>query len=186
MRPPRADVNRRIAHTPGVRASPERLVTVRPLAPDDHDWASEALTAGLGGRLQTRRGELIDVLADAGYVASRDGERVGLLTWRPDGPDRVELSALLAIVPRAGVGTALVQALLERAAPSGSREIRVTTTNDNLAALAFYQRLGFRLVALRPGAVDVARRTIKPSIPEFGADGLPLRDELELGLALGA
>ena len=31
------------------------------------------------------------------------------------------------------------------------------TTNDNLAALHFYQRRGFRLADLRPGAVDEAR-----------------------------
>ena len=31
------------------------------------------------------------------------------------------------------------------------------TTNDNLAALRFYQRRGFRLAGLRPGAVDEVR-----------------------------
>jgi hypothetical protein len=35
---------------------------------------------------------------------------------------------------------------------------------------------------LRVGAVDEARRTIKPTIPEVGAYGIPLRDELELVL----
>jgi hypothetical protein len=58
------------------------------------------------------------------------------------------------------------------------------TTNDNLGALAFYQRLGFRLSALRPGAVDEARATLKPEIPATGEEGLPLRDELELSFPL--
>ena len=55
----------------------------------------------------------------------------------------------------------------------------MTTTNDNLDALRFYQRRGFRLTELRPGAVDRAREA-KPAIPELGGYGIPLRDELDL------
>jgi len=58
------------------------------------------------------------------------------------------------------------------------------TTNDNLRALGFYQRRGFRLASLRPGAVDEARRTLKPEIPEIGDDGIPIRDELDLEMDL--
>jgi hypothetical protein len=54
------------------------------------------------------------------------------------------------------------------------------TTNDNLPALRLYQRTGFRLVELRPGAVDQARSR-KPSIPKTGHEGIPIRDELDLG-----
>ncbi len=53
------------------------------------------------------------------------------------------------------------------------------TSNDNLRALRFYQRRGFRLKELRPGAVDEARR-LKPQIPLGGAEGIPMREEIEL------
>jgi hypothetical protein len=56
---------------------------------------------------------------------------------------------------------------------------------DNLDALRFYQRRGFRMAALRSCAVERARK-LKPSIPEFGAYGLPMRDEIDLILNLGA
>jgi hypothetical protein len=49
--------------------------------------------------------------------------------------------------------------------------------------LRFYQRRGYRLAALRPGAVDAARAR-KPSIPRVGDHGLPLRDEIDLALDL--
>jgi hypothetical protein len=62
----------------------------------------------------------------------------------------------------------------------------VVTTNDNLGALRFYQRRGFVLAALRPGAITEARRTLKPEISEIGADGIPIRDELELELPAAA
>jgi hypothetical protein len=57
--------------------------------------------------------------------------------------------------------------------------LRLTTTNDNLDALRFYQRRGFRIMGVRQGAVDDAR-TLKPSIPAVGNYGIPLRDELDL------
>jgi hypothetical protein len=57
------------------------------------------------------------------------------------------------------------------------------TTNDNLDALRFYQRRGLRLVGLAPDAVAASRR-LKPGIPEIGAYGIPLRDELTLELSL--
>jgi hypothetical protein len=67
---------------------------------------------------------------------------------------------------------------------AGLSRIWVVTTNDNLDALRFYQRRGFRLLALRPAAVDAARRSLKPSIGTVGSYGIPLRDELELVLDL--
>jgi len=68
---------------------------------------------------------------------------------------------------------------------TGRRRCRLHTPlgrhhNDNVDALRFYQRRGFRLAALRPGAVDASRATLKPEIPPTGAYGIPLRDELVL------
>jgi ribosomal protein S18 acetylase RimI-like enzyme len=57
--------------------------------------------------------------------------------------------------------------------------VRVTTTNDNLNALRFYQRRGFRIMGVHPGAVNEARR-LKPSIPAIGAYGIPICDEIDL------
>ncbi|HZZ53070.1 MAG TPA: GNAT family N-acetyltransferase, partial [Trebonia sp.] len=61
----------------------------------------------------------------------------------------------------------------------GCQQITLTTTNDNVDALRFYQRRGFRLAALRPGAVDRSRLR-KPEIPRTGDFGIPLRDEIDL------
>jgi hypothetical protein len=52
-------------------------------------------------------------------------------------------------------------------------------------ALRFYQRRGFRLAALHPGAVDDSRTRLKPEIPELGDYGIPIRDELELEQEIG-
>jgi GNAT superfamily N-acetyltransferase len=148
------------------------------MRPGDIVAAERLLEEGLGGRLQARRGELIDVLDRPGLVAEVDGALIGILTFDPQ-PDECELVALIAANRGSGIGSALVAALTERVP---DRPIWVVTTNDNLDALRFYQRRGFRLRALRAGAVDEARRTIKPQIAEVGDHGIPLRDELELVL----
>jgi GNAT superfamily N-acetyltransferase len=93
-----------------------------------------------------------------------------------------ELVALNAFVAGEGVGAALLDALPGHLGPGFTR-VRVGTTNDNTDALRFYQRRGYRLAALRPGAVDAARQR-KPSIPRIGDHGLPIRDEIDLVLDL--
>jgi mannose-6-phosphate isomerase-like protein (cupin superfamily) len=139
------------------------------------------LERDFGGRLQVRRGAAIDVLALPGFVAEEGGRPVGLLTYRRAGAE-CELAFLAAVERRRGVGTALLRALVEEV--GGGARIWVVTTNDNLDALRFYQRRGFTLCAVRPGAVDEARRRLKPQLSAVGDFGIPLRDELELELVL--
>ena len=156
---------------------------VRPFAGADLAWAEPLVAAEMGGRWQVRRGERVDALRPPGLVAERDGRPVGLLTAAPH-DDGWELVLLLATVRRRGVATTLVEHLLAEARAAGALRVWVVTTNDNLGALAFYQRCGFRLSALRPGAVDEARATLKPEIPPTGQDDVPIRDELELAVDL--
>lgn len=147
----------------------------------DRVWLEARLEARLddgfgAGYLQARRGELIDVLIGEGAVAECDGEAVGVALWRGDGTS-TELTYLWAFETGDGIGTRLIEAMFERVATP----IWVVTTNDNVDALRFYQRLGFRLRDLRAGAVDDARRDLKPAIP-VERDGIAIRDELELVL----
>ena len=154
-------------------------LTIRPYTDADLAWAEPLLVAEMGGRWQVRRGERVDALDAPGWVAERDGAPVGLLTAAPRA-DGWELVLLLVTERRTGVAGRLVERLLDEARGAGAAQVWVVTTNDNLPALGFYQRAGFRLSALRVGAVDEARATLKPEIGTTGADGLPIRDELEL------
>ena len=157
-------------------------LVLRDRAPDDEPWAEAMLDREMGGRVQARRGEAHDALSFPGTVAERDGTPVGLLTYRPD-QDDWELFLLIALERRCGVGTALVEELRRRAAAAHRcRRIWLVTTNDNIAALAFYQRNGYRMVAVHRGAADGARETLKPSIPLMGENGIAVHDEIEMEL----
>jgi len=130
-----------------------------------------------------RRGELVDALRHPAVLAWSDAELVGVATYVADG-GACELLTLHAETRRSGVGTALVDAVRTRALDAGCELLWVVTTNDNVDALRFYQRRGFRLARLRTGAVDESRETLKPDIPPIGDHGIPLRDEIELDMLL--
>lgn len=157
-------------------------VQVRPLAEADRTWANHLIAGRWGSTQMVTRGVLHDVTRLPGLVAWRAGERAGLLTYHLAG-DSCEIVSLDSLVEGAGVGSALIAAAQEIARAAGCQRVWLVTTNDNLPALRFYQKRGFRLVAVYPGAVDKARR-LKPEIPAVGLEGVPLRDELELELAL--
>jgi ribosomal protein S18 acetylase RimI-like enzyme len=102
-----------------------------------------------------------------------------VLTYVPGDAD-AEILTLHAARQWGGVGTALVAALEQIAADQGWGRLWVLTTNDNVDALRFYQRRGFRLTRLHAGAVNQARAQPKREIPPEGEYGIPLRDELVL------
>ena len=102
------------------------------------------------------------------------------------GTDECEVLTLHAVRQGQGAGSALLDAVVAIARDAGCARLWLVTTNDNVDALRFYQRRGFRLRELRPGAVDQARRDLKPEIPAIGDHGIPIRDELELELVLNA
>ncbi len=155
---------------------------LRPLAPTDTPAAEALIDTALGGRRQARLGEVVDVLALPGVGAWQHDELVGVATWSPPGPDgRAELAALAVAADHrgTGIGAALVEAVADAARQAGATNQWLVTTNDNLDALRLYQRHGYELANLRPGAVAVSRR-LKPTIPAVGAYGIPRRDELVL------
>ncbi len=91
----------------------------------------------------------------------------------------MEILTLHASRQWSGIGSALIAAARRVAEASGAWRLWLITTNDNVDALRFYQRRGFRLAAVRPGAVDRTRQR-KPEIPRTGDFGIPLRDEIDL------
>jgi GNAT superfamily N-acetyltransferase len=156
---------------------------VRPLTDDDRAWARSYLIEHWGSDAMAVAGELFLPHEHEGFVATIDGEPAGLLTCRPHEDGSVEVTSLTAWPQWHGAGTALLAAAADTAGATGASRLWLVTTNDNIDALRFYQRRGMRLVALRPGAVDDARR-LKPGIPSFGQNGIALRDELVLEMAL--
>jgi GNAT superfamily N-acetyltransferase len=127
-----------------------------------------------------RLGRIEHPLDHPALIAERDdGTLAGVLTYVVSG-DECEILTLHTTEQWTGAGTALLEAVERKA-----RRLWLITTNDNVDALRFYQRRGFRLAELRPGAVDESRARLKPEIPETGEYGIPIRDELILEKEVG-
>ena len=150
---------------------------IRPLQSGDRDWSNAVVVGHFDSPRVVSRGRLHDAGTLPGLVAVSEGAQVGLLLYRID-VDGFEVVVLIAERPRVGIGSTLLTAALETARSAGCSKAWLVTTNDNLPAQAFYEALGWRLVAIHRG--EIARsRLLKPEIPEFGLNGIPIDDELE-------
>jgi len=159
------------------------MVEIRPLADEDRPWALEVETESWGTTVVARLGELVDPTVLPGFVASVDGQRVGLVTYAIRG-DACEVVTIRSLREGVGVGRALLDAVHDAAVAADCRRLWLVTTNNNLRALAVYQRWGLDIVAFHRHAVDDARLRLKPSIAERDASGIPIAHELELELRL--
>ena len=151
-------------------------VRVRALTDEDRDWIAGIASGRWGSPVVVAHGEVLEPATLPGFVAEDGADRVGLLTYRADGGS-CEVVTIDAFEERRGIGTALMRALLAL----GHRRVWLITTNDNVPAQRFYERLGFRLVAVREGELERSRE-LKPEIPLTGVGGVPIRDELEYEL----
>ena len=145
-------------------------MAVRERTEQDADWVVPLLLERWGSTTMAVHGEVIDLLRLPALVIDR---AQGLATYRIQ-DDEAEMMSLDAVCPGRGIGTLLLEALTARLLQQKVSSLWVTTTNDNLVALRFYQCRGFQLRRLRPGAVEQAR-LLKPSIPHIGENGISIR-----------
>ncbi|GIH45357.1 ribosomal-protein-alanine N-acetyltransferase [Microbispora rosea] len=97
------------------------------------------------------RGELADQPRTRHYVVAEVGERVVGYAGLAAAGDQADVQtiAVLADHRRAGVGTALMDALLTEAARRGAVSVFLEVRADNPPAQAMYERFGFRRLGLR-------------------------------------
>lgn len=151
-------------------------LSIRPAGAADTAWIVGFLCDRWHGTAICAHGEVIEAASLPALIAV--GDRRGLATYRHFDRD-AELVTLDADPTGVGTGTALIEALVARLRSDGCERLWLTTTNDKLSAQRFYLRRDFRLIQVRLGAVDDARK-LKPSIPQIGEYGIPMRDEFDL------
>ena len=155
---------------------------VRSIQALDRHWVESFIKSHWGSEIVVARGRVIRPAELDGFAVFKGRLPVGLLTYRIEGPE-CEIVTIDSIAEGEGIGTALIEAIKEKAKVKRCRRLWVITTNDNLNALGFYQNRGFHLFALYPDAIEASRR-LKPQIAMKAANGIPIRDELELELDL--
>jgi ribosomal protein S18 acetylase RimI-like enzyme len=111
-----------------------------------------------------------------------DGEAIGVILAIEGSDGVVELKAV-AVHPflhGRGVGTRLLQEVLERLQAGGARRVIVGTSSSGIGQLAYYQKVGFRLWRIERDFFS-AERGYPGGIEEHG---IPLRDLVWMDLEL--
>ena len=117
-----------------------------------------------------------NVAEQPGYVAKTGNKFVGFISLS-ENPDSLIIVAL-GVRPEyqgSGIGYSLVKKAESEARKKRKKKLLVSTSNDDLPALGFYQSLGFRIFEVIP---DVIAK--KHGMALSGIDGLLIRDELRL------
>jgi len=112
-----------------------------------------------------------------GFVVLVNGEIKGLITYNIEG-EYCEIVSLDSLVEKQGLGTKLIQSVIEKAKEEDCKKIWLITTNDNTRAIRFYQKRDFIMVGIHINAIEKSRK-IKPEIPLKGCDGIPILHEIE-------
>jgi GNAT superfamily N-acetyltransferase len=150
---------------------------VREAAAADRDRALDIFRREFGGRQLVAEGQPVSVGDAELLVAETEGGVSGALAWRR-GNGHLHIVALATdpMWQRAGVGGYLVAEAEALARRQALPRVLVTVTNDNIPALYFYQRRGYRLSAVLTGAVSAQ----PPNEALTGFAGIPVADEIQL------
>lgn len=165
----------------GPRGKPPRPpLTIRPATPADRSRIGE-LAHYFWGEVEIECfGHTYQVDALPAYLACDVDEIVGLASYAREGDavNLVMLNVLLRWQGR-GVGRELVMAVAGQARTEGLKRVIAATSNDDLLALGFYQRLGFTITEVLVGRLVEHHGKV-----ELGFAGIPVRDEIHLELQL--
>lgn len=126
---------------------------------------------------QTAFGKTILVREQPAFVAVVKDKIVGFVSFCEFGENDVLIVAL-GILPQyqgSGIGKALISTVEEKARELSKKRILVSTSNDNLPALAFYQLMGYQIFEVAPNVIAEKHRAIYK-----GIGNIPIRDEIRL------
>lgn len=146
---------------------------------EDKDEVARLMVRNWGDEMMVVHGESFRLSDQPGFLARDENRILGLLTYRIDRNSDGELLSLDSFRENKGIGTALLERFLQLTRERGLNRVYLTTTNDNIRALQFYQRRGFTLCGFHRDAVTIARK-VKPEIPPVAENGIPIEHELEL------
>jgi GNAT superfamily N-acetyltransferase len=161
----------------GVGAEPLRI---RPSTPEDEATILELWLHFWDDPEMDCFGKTYRAVELPALLACDDGGRVvGVLSYAVERRRKAINIVALQVVPAEqgrGGAAGLVRALEEEARGMGIGRLIVATSNDNLAALYFYQRLGFQISGIKVGqeAPD------DPAESFVGVGRIAVRDEVQL------
>lgn len=157
---------------------------IRNVQKEDREWIRRWLIFQWGAEVVISHDQVFHPADLPGFIAieKNTNEPIGIITYRFDGND-CEIITLDSLREGAGIGSALIEEVKKHAINVACSRLFLVTTNDNIYALRFYQKRGFRLTKINVGAADRGREK-KPEIPTVGYFGISIHDEIEMEFKL--
>lgn len=152
------------------------------LKTEDEPFVESFISDNWGSSISVSRGKTHETTKLPGFICKKGHTVIGLVTYEII-QDDCEIVTLDSKVNNQGLGTQLMEKVIEKARLNRCKRVWLITTNDNIKALRFYQRYGFEWVAFYKDEIMKSRK-LKPEIPEFGNDGIPIKHEIEFELRL--
>lgn len=156
--------------------------SVRPVAEGDTQWIVRELNRYWASPKIYARDRVIDASGLPGFAAFRDEEPIGLITYLIEG-EECEIVTHNSMAGSGGIGSCLLAEVRRVAREHGCKRLWLVATNDNTAALKFYQRRDFDVAAFHRDSMRDAR-ALKNDIPDRGHGDIPIRHQFELEFKL--
>lgn len=153
------------------------------ILPEDKPLVTAFISENWGSPMIVTRGRIYDSAELSGFVFKSNDIIIGLITYTIENNECIILT-LDSKTENKGLGTSLLNKVRDHATEKGCQRTWLTTTNDNTRAIRFYQKRGFEWIGYYPNAM-IESRKLKPEIPVFGFDNIPIKHELEFEMRLG-
>ena len=157
-------------------------INIREITKPYRKFIVEFLSVEWGSSIIVTKGKLHEIEKLSGYVVVINDEIKGIITYSIS-ENECEIVSLNSLVSNKGIGSLLIKSVIEKAKVSMCKRVWLITTNDNTNAIRYYQKRGFDLLMVHKDAILESRR-IKPQIPQYGFDDIPIRHEIEFELLL--
>ena len=153
----------------------------------DNEDLSEIIK-GWGYDFIVSRGKVHKILDLDGILAYDNKKIIGLGLYYIKN-NECEIVLMESFIQNKGIGTKIIDKIINIAKQNKCNRIWLITTNDNINAIKFYQKRGFCIVNIHINAIVESRKIINAivesrkitpnNIPLIGEYGIPIRDEIE-------
>ena len=144
----------------------------------DNEWGNPIIT----------KGNIIDIYDLPGFVVIDNNIIAGAVLYQIIDGD-CEIVAMYSLKQNAGIGTALINAVIHYVKNKSCKRVWLITTNDNTHAIRFYQKRGFTLKNVHINAFKVTQQ-LKGIVGDgkdntvLGIDDIPILHEFEFEIIL--
>lgn len=143
----------------------------------DKNLISNFISHSWGSPLSVSKGMINDTALLPGFICKDKNKIIGLMTYNIEN-NECEIVTLNSERRNKGLGTMLINKVIETAKGKKCKRVWLITTNDNTNSIKYYQKRGFEWVGFYKNAM-IKSRKIKPEIPQLGNNKIPIKHELE-------